>query len=207
MLHLGCGAGFYDSYFKRQFAVTGVDISPGMLEIARRTNPDVDYHLGDMRNIELNRLFDIVAAPDCIDYMQTPDDLLKVMSTARKHLRPGGLLLIVAHPAEIFRPNNFDYCGADQEVELTVFENNYIPAPPKTGYEATLVYLIRRKGQLEIYNDCHQLGLFNTQTWLELFKKAGFKEPQQISMDHIYDRFVMDEGEYRQTIFIARCEI
>ncbi|MDA8133352.1 MAG: class I SAM-dependent methyltransferase [Desulfobacteraceae bacterium] len=32
LLHLGCGAGGYDAVFKRHFAVTGVDISRGMLD-------------------------------------------------------------------------------------------------------------------------------------------------------------------------------
>nr|NJM03640.1 class I SAM-dependent methyltransferase [Desulfobacula sp.] len=53
LLHLGCGAGGYDAVFKRHFAVTGVDISRGMLDKARLRHPDVEYIEGDMRSVRL----------------------------------------------------------------------------------------------------------------------------------------------------------
>jgi ubiquinone/menaquinone biosynthesis C-methylase UbiE len=49
LLHLGSGAGGYDVFFKRHFAVTGVDLSVGMLNKARKAHPDIEYIEGDMR--------------------------------------------------------------------------------------------------------------------------------------------------------------
>jgi ubiquinone/menaquinone biosynthesis C-methylase UbiE len=69
LLHLGSGAGGHDTIFKRHFAVTGVDLSPGMLNKARKVHPDIEYIEGDMRTLRLNRQFDAVAIPDSIDYM------------------------------------------------------------------------------------------------------------------------------------------
>jgi ubiquinone/menaquinone biosynthesis C-methylase UbiE len=40
ILHLGYGAGGNDYIFNKHFKVTGIDISPGMLDIARKTNPE-----------------------------------------------------------------------------------------------------------------------------------------------------------------------
>ncbi len=203
LLHLGCGAGFNDNIFKRHFKVTGVDISHGMLDVARKVNPEIIYHHGDMRTIELGECFDVVIIPDSIDYMRTEDELFSVMLTANKHLKPGGMLLIVAHPAERFSQNNFVYSGSNKDVEITLFENNYIPDSSETGYEATLIYLIRRHGKLEIYTDRHLLGLFKLQRWLDLFNQAGFENLVQINMDHTYDRFIMGEGKYPQLVFIC----
>jgi hypothetical protein len=42
-------------------------------------------------------------------------------------------------------------------------------------YEATLVYLIRTKGELRIETEVHTLGLFLHDTWLELLEGAGFE--------------------------------
>jgi SAM-dependent methyltransferase len=203
ILHLGCGAGGNDYTLKKHFRVTGVDISQGILDVARKVNPEIIYHLGDMRNIELGQDFDAVVVPDSIDYMRTEDELLAVMMTAKKHLKPGGMLLIVAHPAERFSDNNFVYIGSNQEVKITIFENNHIFSSG-TGYEATLVYLIRSQGKLKIYTDRHFLGLFKMQIWLELFGQAGFENPVQVNMDHIYDRFIVDEGKYPQLVFICK---
>ena len=93
LLHLGSGAGILDHSFKRYFEVTVVDISPGMLEVARGLNPEVTYHEGDMRSVNLSRTFDAVAIPDSIGYMTTEKDLHMTLHTAAGHLRPGGALV------------------------------------------------------------------------------------------------------------------
>lgn len=202
LLHLGCGAGAYDVTFKKHFMVTGVDISPGMLAIARGVNPEVTYLEGDMRTVRLARRFEAVVIPDSIDYMVTRADLEASIRTAEEHLEPGGVLLIVAHVREEFEENNFAYSGTDGELEVTVFENNRIIRPEGDRYEATLVYLIRRSGELEIRTDRHMLGLFPEATWIELLEGAGFGV-ESARLDHSYDRFLLEGSAYRQRIFIG----
>ena len=91
LLHLGCGAGGNDYIFKRNYNVTGVDISEKMQEIAKGLNPEAVYHHGDMRTIELDDFFDAVVVPESIDYMRTENDLYSAIMTAQKHLKPGGV--------------------------------------------------------------------------------------------------------------------
>lgn len=201
LLHLGCGAGGNDFTFKRHFAVTGVDMSPGMLEIAQRINPEVTYVLGDMRTIELPKDFDAVAIPDSIDYMATPDDLRAAIATVRRHLKPGGALLIVANTRDEFRNNNFVYTGSRDDTEVTVFENNRI-CEEGARYEATLVYLIRRRGELSVETEVHTLGLFPQATWLKLLAGAGF-EVESMSRKEGYEKHILAGGEYSRRIFIA----
>jgi ubiquinone/menaquinone biosynthesis C-methylase UbiE len=203
LLHLGCGAGGNDYTFKKAFKVTGVDISEHMLSIAKQLNPDVVYHHGDMRAIELKAHFDAVAIPDSIGYMTTIGDLRSALVTSYRHLKPNGTLLIVAYIAEHFRENNFIYTGSGENVEITVFENNHIPDPTQSIYEATIIYLIRKYGKLEIYTDLHQLGIFSLGTWLNLLKKVGFVNIKQVNLDHAYDRYLFGEGEYPLLIFVC----
>ena len=87
LLHLGSGAGGHDRIFKRHFAVTGVDLSLGMLNKARAANPDIEYIEGDMRTLRLNRQFDAVAIPDGIDYMVSLDDVRQAIQTSVEHLK------------------------------------------------------------------------------------------------------------------------
>jgi len=203
LLHLGCGAGGNDYTLKKHFDVTGVDISEGMLEVARKLNPEVTYLYGDMRTIRLNRYFDAVAIPDSIGHMTTVEDLRNAIITADKHLKPGGALLIVANIREEFKENNFVYTGSKGDVEITVFENNYIPDPTGTTYEVTIIYLIRRKGKLEIHTETFGCGIFKLEIWLNLLKKAGFDEVNQIKLEHSYDRFILGEGEYPLLMFVC----
>jgi SAM-dependent methyltransferase len=202
LLHLACGAGMNDYTFKKHFKVTGVDISGDMLSLGRELNPKIEYIHGDMRKIELGKKFDAVAIPDSIDYMKTKEELRKVIITANKHLKPGGILLIVAHPKETFKENNFVYTGKNEDIEITVFENNCISKDNDSIYEATIIYLIRKKGQLETYIDVHTLGLFNKRTWVFLLEEEGF-EIKETQKQHFYDRHMLEEGEYPSHVFIC----
>jgi SAM-dependent methyltransferase len=202
LLHLGCGAGGNDYIFKRDFAVTGIDISKDMLKMAKKLNPEVVYYKEDMRTLKLGKYFDVVAIPDSIGYMVIANDLKRAIYTSHRHLKPGGVLLIVAHIKEEFKENNFLYTGSKEDVEITVFENNYIANPSGATYEATIIYLIRQKGKLEIHSDKHIIGLFKLEEWLNLIKGFEF-QVKQIKMEHSYDRFILREGQYPLMIFVC----
>ncbi len=200
MLHLGSGAGGHDYHFKKEFEVTGLDISPGMLEIARSVNPEIDYHLGDMRDFEFDRYFDVVIIPDSIAYMSNLMDLRKVLGNAKKHLLTGGMIIIVANVKEGFQNNNFVYTGKTEDIDVTLFENNHIISD--SNYEATLFYLIRIGEEKNVYVETHTLGLFRYQEWLDVFKEFGFIV-EELDMNHLYDDYLLDDGEYNLKVFIG----
>jgi len=203
LLHLGSGAGGYDVFFKRHFIVTGVDLSVGMLNKARKAHPDIEYIEGDMRTIRLNRQFDAVAIPDSIDYMASQEDLQQAIQTAVMHLKTGGVLLVVAKTEEIFQNNNFAYAGEKDGIHMTLLENNYInPFRPNT-YEATFVYLIRQQGELTIHTDHQVLGLFSQAMWDEVFKNAGMTM-QKTNLEGIYDPYVLNGGAYPLIVFVGQ---
>ena len=202
MLHLGSGAGGHDIFFKRHFRVTGVDLSQGMLNKARKLHPDIEYLEGDMRTLRLNRQFDVVAIPDSIDYMVSPDDLRQAMQTAVVHLKRGGVLLVVAKTVETFQNNNFAYTGEKEDVHVTLLENNYInPARPNT-YDATFIYLIRQQGELAIHTENQVLGLFPRETWQKLFSDNNLTT-QETNLHGVYDRYLLGDGEYPLTVFVG----
>lgn len=201
ILHLGCGAGGHDYHFKKKFEVTGLDISPGMLEIARRVNPEVDYHLGDMRDFEFARCFDVVIIPDSIAYMSNLIDLRKVLVNAKKHLLTGGVIIIVANIKDNFRNSNFVYTGQTGDIDVTLFENNHIISA--SSYEATLFYLIRQGTEKNIYVETHTLGLFSYQEWLDLLTDMDL-EISEFDMNHLYDEFLKDDGEYNLKVFVCK---
>jgi hypothetical protein len=60
-------------------------------------------------------------------------------------------------------------------MDLTFIENDYDPDPKDRTYEAAFVYLIRKKGRLEVEYDLHVCGLFGLDVWRKLLRRAGFK--------------------------------
>lgn len=200
MLHLGCGAGGHDFHFKEYFTVTGVDLSDGMLSIASTTNSEIVYIKGDMRNVELGKKFDVVAIPDSIAYMRSFEDLTATLKTAKKHLQPDGVLLVVAHIKEEFKNNNFAYTGEKDDIHITVFENNFILSDGT--YEATMIYLIRRNGELNIHHETHTLGLFTYAEWVKVFSECQLKM-DVMNLDHLYDPCLLEDGEYKLKMFLG----
>src|SRR3954451_16388749 len=53
LLELGSGGGNVASHYKRQFQSTLVDLSPPMLALSQRLNPECEHLQGDMRTVRL----------------------------------------------------------------------------------------------------------------------------------------------------------
>lgn len=201
VLHFGCGAGNHDYFFKKHFQITGIDISSGMLDIAKDLNPEVNYLLGDMRSVKIDEKFDVVIIPDSIDYINTYDDLSKTITNSCKHLNDDGILFIVAHVKENFKNNNFVYSGEKENINVTLFENNHITS--ENTYEATLFYIIREGMRTSHFEEVHKLGLFTSEQWRELFAQNKLIV-NEMNYDHSYDQYLLGESEYKQKFFVCR---
>jgi SAM-dependent methyltransferase len=103
ILEIGCGTGAHAAEWARMgFDVAGVDRSEGMLEAAdaRRSSlvPDIAARLsfieGDARTVRVGRRFDVVASLfHVMSYQTTNNDIAAAFTTAREHLRPGGVFI------------------------------------------------------------------------------------------------------------------
>jgi SAM-dependent methyltransferase len=177
LLHLGCGGGHNDYTLKEYFLVTGIDLSPAMLELAGRLNPEVDYHRGDMRSVRLDKTFDAVAGLDSLAYMQTEEELRRVFETAYVHLVTGGLFLALPEFTREGFQQNWTHSSSHSsgDTSVTYMENYYDPDPGGTIIEATFVYLIRQGSKLEIETDRHLCGIFGMETWESLLTETGFE--------------------------------
>ncbi len=95
ILDLGCGTGNHAfPLARRGYDVVGVDRSEAMLERARAKGGDVEFLLGDVREIRLGREFDAVLILFAVlGYQLANVDAVAALATARAHLRAGGLVL------------------------------------------------------------------------------------------------------------------
>ena len=177
LLDIGCGGGKNVFHLKKHFKVTGIDKSKAMLANAKKQNPECEFYLGDMRNLNLKRQFDSVFINDAITYMTTKNDLLKVFRTAHKHLKPGGVMITYPDGCkEKFEQNETTIWKSETvDMDITFIENQYDPNPEDDTFETTLIYLIRRNGKLRIEHDFHVCGLFTLSVWRKSLKQAGFE--------------------------------
>ena len=84
--------------------VVGVDLSAGMLEVARESaalaGADLDLRHGDMRDPPVDGTFPLVIAPfRSLLHMETDADRRAVLRAIKRHLAPGGRLIF-----DVFAP-------------------------------------------------------------------------------------------------------
>src|SRR5215472_4247735 len=177
LLELGSGGGNSASYLKANFAMTLVDLSPRMLQVSRRLNPECEHIEGDIRTVRLGRPFDVVYVHDAICHMTTEADVSAVMKTAYEHCRPGGAALFVPDFVRETFVTGTDQGGSDAESGSVRFLQ-WIedPDPADTTYTIDFAILIRDlRGQVHVEHDRHVLGIFPRARWLALLRDAGFK--------------------------------
>ncbi len=73
VLTIGCGTGEECEHIKSLGAgkVVGIDISEGLIEYARKSYPDIEFHVMDMEQIELNEKFDFVYSSLVMHYVES----------------------------------------------------------------------------------------------------------------------------------------
>ena len=202
LLNIACGGGKNVANLKRHYDVTGVDLSPAMLELARELNPDCEFLQGDMRTLALGRTFDAILMDDGISYMASPADLTAAFANAFRHLKPGGVMVVVPDDTtETFVQNRTVTTPAkgrtrQSNAEVVFIENDYDPDPTDGHYEGTIVYLIRENGELRIETDRHILGLFPLSLWRDTLRSAGFQtcEEAYVEDDREYVTFACGRG-------------
>ncbi|QJW97715.1 class I SAM-dependent methyltransferase [Frigoriglobus tundricola] len=145
---LGCGPGHVTAYLHaRGVPVTGTDLSPAMVEVARRRNPGIEFAQGDMRArpVASNSLGGIVAFYSVI-HLARPD-VVAALSEMHRVLRPGGLLLLSFHIGD-HTLHLDEWWGRPVSLDFTFFR-----ADEMTGYVETTGFRILERVEREPYPD------------------------------------------------------
>jgi SAM-dependent methyltransferase len=93
VLEVGCGSGvFLRAAMDRGAAVTGVDSSERLLDVARRRAPEADVRLGDLQTLPFgDESFDVVAGFNAFFFAA---DMVAALHEAGRVARPGGAVVI-----------------------------------------------------------------------------------------------------------------
>lgn len=173
LLDVACGTGKHLETLQQSFTVEGLDLSAGLLEVARERLPDVTFYQDDMTTFDLGKTYDVVTCLfGAVAYAETPERLNTTIARLAAHLAPGGVLLVELFLlANTFREGNAQLlCVDDPDVKVARMSMSQ-----REGNVAILPfdYLITTpEGVIHLAEE-HRLGLFSLDEYERAFLKVG----------------------------------
>lgn len=174
LLDIACGTAEHHKYLKTTFQTEGLDVNAAFIDIARDKNPECTYHLADMTDFDLGKQYDVVTCLfSSIGYLTTDTRLSAALSCMKRHLMPGGLLVIEPW----FAPDQWKeghthmltYTSDDMKVcrlsksttkdALSIVDFHYLFAKSDTG--------------VQYFSERHELALRTHGQMMEVFLDAG----------------------------------
>jgi len=95
LLEIGCGTGHWSAFFSEHgFVVTGVDLSPEMIAVAREKRiANASFQIADACALPFeDGRFDVTAAITVLEFARDAEAVLDEMARCTRH--PGGILLV-----------------------------------------------------------------------------------------------------------------
>jgi toxoflavin synthase len=134
LLDLACGDGFYTRRFRTECAanpVMGIDLAPKQIEramaIEQRQQAGVEYRVGDVMSLRLERRFDIVTAIHLLHYLESDAEIASALRRVHETLSDGGqFVTMIANP-------EFDLEQHDRSDSKTKFGYYFSAADPGNG--------------------------------------------------------------------------
>lgn len=169
LVDFACGTGKHASLMTRRgYEAIGVDLSPEMLEVARKLYPNIKFYHGDMKTWKSKMKFGAITILfNSILYNKNRQEFSQTLLNCRGQLVDGGLLI-------------FD--TVDKAVGINskkkIIRNGDVSFAPKWIYNKQASRL-----DLEIdfainskkYHDLHEMGAFSLDEQKQLAVDAGFK--------------------------------
>lgn len=207
VLDLGCGTGRMTlELADRGYDMTGIDYSPEMLDIARSAaeeeGKDILWLCQDMREFELYGTVDAaVCCLDCINHLETVEDLERCFSLIHNYLIPDGIFIF-----DINGRFKFENIYADRTYTMEedggvcIWENYYDPDSKICDFYITL-FKECSDGRYERYDETQSERMYT----LDEIKSSL----EKCNMEYMYALGDLDNSpasdECERIYIVAKC--
>lgn len=116
---VGCGPGWVTAHLRALgLDAFGIDLSPGMIDVARRAHPGMRFEVGSMTDLDLANA-SVAGLLAFYSLIHVPDDAVPVaFEHFRRVLRPGGPLLLGFHTGDGSSHKTQGYGGHPMNVHI-----------------------------------------------------------------------------------------
>ena len=145
ILDVCCGSGHVTKELvRRGYRVTGVDASEGLIAIARRDMPDVDWRVEDVRRLRLeNKYAAALSTFDSLNHVLSPEDLQQAFRCVHEALQPHGLFAFDMNLDEAYRADMRRWTVDVNDTHVSLVRGSYHRPSKKACTE--LIWFVRNE--------------------------------------------------------------
>ena len=177
VVDLGCGSGIWArALADARYDVLGIDISPAMIDIARKRTPSSEFRVGSCLDADLPPCVAVTALGEIFNYLfdeqNTPRQLSSLFRRVHAALQPGGLFVFdVATPGRIPTGHRRSHTvGPDWACLVEAIED------PKTKTLVRHITSFRQQGATYRRDqEVHRLRLYDSTELATELRQIGFK--------------------------------
>ncbi len=190
ILDLACGFGRHvNELAARGYDVTGVDLMPGFLEIARQEAEELEVSPNfiqmDMRQIDFDQEFDrILLLFTSFGYFEDQENQL-VLEKVSRALKPGGLFILDSHNRDVFLKYLQPFMVTEKGADLMIDRGSFDTATGRWYNRRIVIRDGIRKDKpffVRLYNPTEMEQII-TAVGMEMHKITGGFDSQPLSND------------------------
>ena len=169
-LDLGCGTGILCEILHRQgIQSSGMDLSPGMIAIARESCPEISYEVADMTTYRPQRQFDLVTCTgDALNHIPDLDAIGMIFENVYGYTAPGGLFVFdILNENEVSTSEPF-------EMDFSETVRVWFQMTRPGEKQVNLKIRVYENGQLQFEENIRET-VHDPAVICELLKGAGFR--------------------------------
>lgn len=176
LLDVACGTGLHLPYLTDDFDITGVDLSQGQVDEAKKRLPQLTFAQGDMRDFDMHHQYDVVTCLfSSIGYVYPQSELEKAIGNMAKHLKVGGALLIEPWLQEgSFDPDRppLTQTGElpEKNIKVTRTATNSLDGNVSI---LNMHHVVERPEGTEEFTEVHRVALYSRGDFQKAFEAAG----------------------------------
>ena len=127
VLDVCCGSGHVTKELvRRGYNVTGVDASAGLIAIARREMPEVDWRVGDVRQLGIHGGYDAALCTfDSLNHLTDPSDLVLAFRSVHGALEPGGWFCFDMNLDEAYQVDKQQWVVEVHDTRVSMIRGTY----------------------------------------------------------------------------------
>ena len=173
LLDVACGTGRHIQFLRKDYSCEGLDLQPKLLAHARKRNPNIVFHRGNMFTFNLHIQFDAITCLfSAIGYMRSIRELNRAIRNMTYHLKPGGVLIVEPWitPEQII-PGRVGAVFVNQP-KLKLARMNIVEVKGRLSI-IEFHYLLGRPEGVEHFTELDEFGLFTHNEYVAAFRSSG----------------------------------